>query len=59
MTSNDQLEPLAIDELATVTGGYHDPSPSTPDTGIAGLNPAPCTPQPQPRPSPSVVWVPI
>jgi len=55
MTRNDQLESLAIDERATVTAGAHDPSPSTPDTGLPGLSPAPCTPQPDSRPSPSVV----
>lgn len=60
MTSNNPFELLAIDVLAAVTGGYHDPpgpAPSSSDTGTAGLNPAPCGPQPNPQPSSSPVWV--
>jgi len=59
MTEQQELEPVAIATLATVTGGYHDPAPSNNETGIAGLSPAPCTPPPSSRPSSWAVWIPI
>jgi hypothetical protein len=57
MTEQHAFAPIAADELASVTGGYHDPSPSNPDTGTAGLGTAPCTPPPHPQPSSSPVWI--
>jgi len=50
---------ISVDQLGNATGGYRDPSPSSSDTGIAGLGPAPCTPPSNPRPVPSPVWIPI
>jgi hypothetical protein len=57
MTEQQALAPIAADVLASVTGGYHDPSPSNSDTGTAGLGTAPCTPPANPQPSSSPVWI--
>jgi hypothetical protein len=49
---------IATADLAQVTGGYHDPVPSSDDTGTAGLDPAPSTSStPKPSHKPSPVWV--